>query len=825
MSAETSCPSCEPSLPPSEPAKPPREPVRDPVCGMNVDPSRALSTALEGTTFHFCSVRCRDRFVAEPEAFLRKAHARDAPPAAASSGEFTCPMHPEVVRDRPGECPKCGMALEPRTVTAASADEREVPSAELVSMQRRFLGSALLTLPLLVLTMGEVVGLPISRVISHPAANLVALLLSTPVVLWGGWPFFVRAVASLRNRSPNMFTLIGLGTASAYGYSVVATLAPGLFPPTFRVMGAIGVYFEAAAVITTLVLLGQVLELRARSATSSALRALLGLAPRTARVVVDGEERDVPIEQLRVGDAFRARPGERLAADGVVLEGNSSVDESMLTGEPLPVEKTAGAKVTTGTSNGNGTLLVRAEKVGGETLLAQIVRMVGAAQRTRAPIQRLADVVARWFVPAVVAASIATFVIWMIVGPEPRFAHALVNSVAVLIIACPCALGLATPMSIMVGTGAGARMGVLIKSAEALESFEKVDTLVLDKTGTITRGKPVLEAIEPMGIPRGELLRLSASLEAASEHPLAAAIVDKARAEGLVLAKVDAFVATTGLGVQGTIEGKRVVLGNERMLVASKIDVGDTLAERARYLRERGHTAVLVAVDGVIAGVLGVVDPVKETSREAVMALQETGLRIVMLTGDNEATAQVVARKVGIREVRAGVLPDGKAAVVDELQREGAFVAMAGDGINDAPALAKANVGIAMGTGTDVAIESAGITLVKGDLRGIVRARALSRAVMRNIRQNLLLAFVYNALGIPIAAGVLYPIFGVLLSPMLAAAAMSLSSVSVIGNALRLRRSDARWTPSGGRGAPTAAQRARRTHQRSSSPPVAAGSA
>jgi Cu+-exporting ATPase len=792
--------------------------ARDPVCGMSVDPSHALSATHDGREIFFCSPRCRERFVADPHRFLRKVNAADAPsatsaaqytcpmhpevragaadacpkcgmalepvelvPATASKTEFTCPMHPEIVRDAPGDCPKCGMALEPRTVTVPTD---EGPNPELVSMQRRFVVGAALTIPVLILGMGEMVGLP--RLVSAASRNWIEMLFATPVVLWGGWPFFVRAIASIRHKSPNMFTLIGLGTAAAYGYSVVATIAPGLFPPTFRDHGALGVYFEAAASITTLVLLGQVLELRARGATNAALRSLLGLAPRTARVVAGGEERDVPIDQLRAGDVFRVRPGERVAADGVVVEGTSSVDESMLTGEPLPVEKDAGARVTTGTSNGNGTLLVRADKVGGETLLAQIVRMVGAAQRTRAPIQKLADVVARWFVPAVVGASVLTFIVWMIFGPEPRFAHALVNAIAVLVIACPCALGLATPMSIMVGTGAGARMGVLVKNAEALEAFEKVDTLVLDKTGTITRGKPVLQAIEPLDVSADELLRIAASLEAASEHPLAAAIVERARAEKVVLAKVESFRATTGQGVEGMIEGRRVALGNERMLKAKKLDAS-AAGERARALREKGHTAVFLAVDDAIAGVLGVVDPVKDTTADALRQLRAIGLRVVMLTGDNETTARAIAREVGIDEVRAGVLPDGKAAVVDELQRAGAFVAMAGDGINDAPALAKANVGVAMGTGTDVAIESAGITLVQGDLRGLVRARALSRAVMRNIRQNLVLAFVYNALGIPIAAGVLYPVFGVLLSPMIAAAAMSLSSVSVIGNALRLR--------------------------------------
>ena len=756
---------------------------------MEVDPARAaaLSATVEGRTFYFCGESCRVRFVADPGAFLRKAEARsDAAPQAtrpASVSGYTCPMHPEIHSDHEGTCPKCGMALEPITVVAD-----EGPSAELVDMQRRLVVSAALTVPVLIVAMGEMLGLPLSRFVSPIAKNWIELALATPVVLWGGFPFFARALSSVRQLSPNMFTLIGLGTGAAYGYSLVATLAPSLFPSTFRGEGgALGVYFEAAAGITTLVLLGQVLELRARAQTNSALKALLGLAPKTARLVVDGKERDVPIGMLQPGDVFRVRPGERVPADGVVVEGASSVDESMLTGEPLPVKTPAGARATTGTSNGRGTLLVRADRVGGETLLAQIVRMVSAAQRTRAPIQRLADVVAGWFVPAVIAVAAVTFVIWLLVGPEPRFAHALVNAIAVLVIACPCALGLATPMSIMVGTGAGARMGVLIKSAEALESFEKVDTLVLDKTGTLTEGRPILEVIEPLGaLPRQDLLRLAASLEAASEHPLAAAIVAKAHAEGVTLAKVDAFASTTGQGVAGVIDGRRVTLGNDRMVASMGLDSSSS-ATRIAELRSAGHTVVLVVVDGALGGLLGVVDPIKQTTPEAIQQLKAAGLRLVMLTGDSKVTAQAIASAIGIDEVRAEVLPDGKALVVEELQRGGAFVAMAGDGINDAPALARANVGIAMGTGTDIAIESAGITLVKGDLRGILRARTLSRAVMRNIRQNLVLAFVYNLLGVPIAAGVLYPAFGMLLSPMIAAAAMSLSSVSVIGNALRLR--------------------------------------
>ena len=791
-----SCPSCAPPL--GAVFAPPAPEVRDPVCGMRVATTSALSTTLEGRTFFFCSVRCRERFVADPAPFLgngaqlREADspavkppspAAVAPPESPDRAEWTCPMHPEVVRSEPGPCPKCGMALERREVVVEQG-----PSPELVDMQRRFVVSVVLTVPLLLLAMAEMLGVPLGRYVSPVVRGGLELALATPVVLWGGWPFFVRALASVRHRSPNMFTLIGLGTGAAYGYSIVATLVPSVFPATFRGEGgALGVYFEAAAGIVTLVLLGQVMELRARSQTNAALQGLLGLAPKMARLVVDGVERDVPIGQLRAGDVFRVRPGERIAADGVVIEGASSVDESMLTGEPIPVEKAAGARATTGTANGNGTLLIRADKVGGETLLAQIVRMVGAAQRTRAPIQRLADVVSAWFVPAVVGVALLTFAIWFLLGPQPRFAHALVNAIAVLVIACPCALGLATPMSIMVGTGAGARMGVLIKSAEALEIFEKVDTLVLDKTGTLTEGKPVLEAIKPLGqLARADLLRLAASLEAASEHPLAAAVVARAHAEGLVLSKVDSFVSTTGRGVEGVIEGRRVALGNERMVDAMGAE-RSLATGRVAELRRTGHTVVFVVVDGAVAGVLGVVDPVKPTTVEAIRQLKAAGLRLVMLTGDSRLTAQAIAEAIGLDEVRAEVLPDGKAAVIAELQAAGAIVAMAGDGINDAPALARAQVGIAMGTGTDIAIESAGITLVKGDLRGIVRARALSRAVMRNIRQNLVLAFVYNLVGVPVAAGVLYPAFGMLLSPMIAAAAMSLSSVSVIGNALRLR--------------------------------------
>ena len=761
--------------------------ARDPVCGMQVTLPAKLSTELHGKAFYFCSARCRDRFGADPQAFLGKHAVRSETRMPEASGDYTCPMHPEIRQNTPGACPKCGMALEPVAIAAEDG-----PNPELTDMQRRFVLSAALTVPLVMLAMGEMIGLPIERRVPAGIRNGIELALATPVVVWGAWPFFVRAVASLRQRSPNMFTLIGLGTGAAYGYSLAATLAPSLFPAELRGEGGrLAVYFEAAAGITTLVLLGQVLELRARAHTGTALKALLGLAPRTARLVVGNDERDVPIDQLRLGDVFRVRPGERVAADGVVLHGTTSIDESMLTGEPIPVEKVSGARVTTGTSNGTGTLLVRADRVGGETLLAQIVRLVSTAQRTRAPIQRLADVVAAWFVPAVVGVAVLTFAVWFLAGPEPRFAHALVNAIAVLVIACPCALGLATPMSIMVGTGSGARMGILIKNAEALEAFEKVDTLILDKTGTLTDGKPVLDAIEPLAhVSREELLRISASLEAASEHPLDAAIVSKAGGEGISLARVESFASTTGQGVAGVMDGRPVALGNERMMSTLGVDPSP-VAERVAALRRDGHTVVFVVADGALAGLLGVVDRVKETTPDAIRQLKALGLRLVMLTGDSRITAEAIARAIGIDEVIADVLPDGKAAAVEELQRRGAFVAMAGDGINDAPALARANVGIAMGTGADIAIESAGITLVKGDLRGIVRARALSRAVMRNIRQNLVLAFGYNLLGVPIAAGVLYPAFGMLLSPMIAAAAMSLSSVSVIGNALRLRRTAA----------------------------------
>ena len=699
---------------------------------------------------------------------------------------YTCPMHPEIVRDAPGACPICGMALEPTTVTA----EEEV-NPELVDMTRRFWVSVALTAPLVLFAMAEMlVGASVAHLLPGRLLAWVQLALATPVVLWGGWPFFVRGWASIVNRHLNMFTLIAIGTGTAYGYSVVATLFPDLFPHAFQGHGGgVAVYFEAAAAITTLVLLGQVLELRARSQTSSAIRALLGLAPKTARVVrEDGTEEDLPLERVQPGDRLRIRPGEKVPVDGVILDGTSAVDESMVTGEPVPVEKGAGSRVIGGTVNGTGSLIMQAERVGSETLLAQIVRMVSEAQRTRAPIQRLADVVSAYFVPAVIVVALLTFVVWALVGPEPRLAYALVNAVAVLIIACPCALGLATPMSIMVGTGRGATAGVLIKNAEALEVLKQVDTLVVDKTGTLTEGKPRLASVVALpGQEETALVRLAASLERASEHPLAAAIMAGADERGIPLTEVQDFRSVTGKGVVGTVDGHTVALGNRALLADVQVEAGE-LAERAEELRREGQTVMFVAVDGRPAGLLGVADPIKASTPEAIEMLRADGIRVVMLTGDSRTTAEAVARTLGIDAVEAEVLPDQKGDVVKRLQAAGHVVAMAGDGMNDAPALAQAQVGIAMGTGTDVAMESAGVTLVKGDLRGIVRARRLSQATMRNIRQNLFFAFLYNALGVPIAAGVLYPVFGLLLSPMLASAAMTFSSVSVIANALRLRK-------------------------------------
>jgi Cu+-exporting ATPase len=754
---------------------------------MDVVPGDAAGGSAQhgGTTYWFCSAICRERFAADPASYVTPAA---APPRAGGVADrvYTCPMHPQIRQRGPGSCPICGMALEP--LVAAG---EEGPDPELVDMSRRFWVSLVLTLPLLVAAMGDMIpGVPIRDLAPARVLAWAQLVLATPVVLWGGWPFFGRGWASIVNRSLNMFTLIALGVGVAYAYSIVAATAPGLFPPSFRTHGGeVGLYFEAAAVITVLVLLGQVLELRARSQTSSAIRALLGLAPKTARRVRDdGTDQELPLEHVQVGDRLRVRPGERVAVDGVVLEGVSVVDESMVTGEPIPVEKTPGSRVTGGTVNGTGGFVMRAERVGRETLLAQIVHMVAEAQRSRAPIQRLADTVSSYFVPTVVAVAVLTFIAWAAWGPEPRMTYALVNAVAVLIIACPCALGLATPMSIMVATGRGAMAGVLVRNAEALETMEKVDTLVVDKTGTLTEGKPRLATVEPVA-PRqaDEVLRLAASLERGSEHPLAASIVSGAAARGVAPLAAGAFRSITGQGVVGRVDDHAVALGNRRLMEDLGVVLGD-LAARAEELRRDGLTVMFVAIDARPAGLVGVADPIKPTTSEALRVLRESGLHIVMLTGDSRATAEAVARRLGIEDVQAEVLPDQKIAVVKRLQAEGRRVAMAGDGVNDAPALAQADVGIAMGTGTDVAMQSAHITLVKGDLRGIARARRLSRATMRNIRENLFFAFVYNALGVPIAAGVLYPFVGLLLSPVVASAAMTFSSVSVIANALRLRR-------------------------------------
>ena len=699
--------------------------------------------------------------------------------------EYTCPMHPQIVREAPGFCPICGMTLEPRVVTG------EEENAELIDMKRRFWVSTALTLPLLLLAMSEFMpGDPLRSLIAPRLLIWISLALASPVVLWGGWPFFVRGWQSIVNRSLNMFTLIGLGVAVAFVYSVIATILPQIFPASFRdAMGNVPVYFEAAAVITTLVLLGQVLELKARSSTSAAIRALLGLAPKTARrIAPDGSEQDVPLDQVNKGDHLRVRPGEKIPVDGIVIEGNSSVDESMVTGEPIPVEKKAGDRVIGATVNGTGSLVMEAERVGSETLLAQIVQMVVEAQRSRAPIQKLADVVSGYFVPAVILIAIIAFIVWATVGPEPRMAYAIINAVAVLIIACPCALGLATPMSIMVATGKGAQAGVLFKNAEAIEVLREIDTLVVDKTGTLTEGRPKLVTVAPVeGFNEQKLLRLAASLERGSEHPLAAAIVAGAQERAVELTKAQDFESVTGKGVKGRIDGRAVSLGNRALLEELKIEPGP-LAIEAEKFRTDGQTVMFVAVEHEVAGLIGVADPIKESTPEAIRQLHEQKIRIVMLTGDSRTTAQAVAKKLNIDEVVAEVLPNQKAEIIKRFQSEGRKVAMAGDGINDAPALAQAQVGIAMGTGTDVAMQSAGVTLVKGDLRGIVRAIRLSRATMHNIKQNLFFAFIYNSIGVPIAAGVLYPFFGLLLSPMIAAAAMSFSSVSVIGNALRLRR-------------------------------------
>jgi P-type Cu+ transporter len=766
----------------------------DPVCGMTVDPERAAgSVEYKGETYYFCSTHCVHKFREDPDRFLNKSV---APPlthiaplqkqtSARDNVEYTCPMHPEVIRNAPGFCPICGMALEPRTATLAEDD-----NSELIDMKRRFWVSAALSLPLLALAMSEMIpGDPVRTAIGMGLVNWISLALAAPVVLWGGWPFFVRAWYSIVNLSLNMFTLIGLGVAVAFVFSVIATLFPQIFPHSFTGhSGSAPVYYEAAAVITTLVLLGQVLELKARGSTSAALKALLGLAPKTARrVAQDGTEHDVPLDHVMKGDHLRVRPGEKVPVDGVVLEGTSAVDESMVTGEPIPVEKRTGDRVIGATVNGTGSFVMQAERVGSETLLSQIVQMVAEAQRSRAPIQRLADVVSGYFVPAVILVSIVTFFIWAMIGPEPRLAYAIINAVSVLIIACPCALGLATPMSIMVATGKGAHAGVLFRNAEAIEVLREIDTLVVDKTGTLTEGKPKLTTVEPAeGFDEKSVLQLAASLERGSEHPLAAAIVSGAEERGVVLVRTESFESITGKGVKGTVDGRSVALGNRALLDEVGINAYP-LAERAESYRAEGQTVMFVVVDGKAAGLLGVADPIKESTADAIRQLHEQQIRIVMLTGDSRTTAEAVARRLNIDEVVAEVLPNQKAEIVKRFQSEGRTVAMAGDGINDAPALAQAEVGIAMGTGTDVAMQSAGVTLVKGDLRGIVRAIRLSRATMKNIKQNLFFAFVYNALGVPLAAGALYPFVGLLLSPMIAAAAMSFSSVSVIGNALRLR--------------------------------------
>ncbi len=775
--------------------------MTDPVCGMTVDPeSAAGSFEHKGQTYYFCSSHCLHKFREEPEQFLSQSSTpspiEPVPIKSAKAPqnsieipsrkrEYTCPMHPEIVRDKPGNCPICGMSLEPRTV---SLDEEE--NLELTDMTRRFWVSVVLTIPLLIIGMSDLIpSEPLRMLAPIKIWGWIELCLATPVVLWCGWPLLVRGWQSVTHRSLNMFTLIGMGVSVAYAFSVLAEIVPTIFPSSFReASGAVPVYFEPAAVIVTLVLLGQVLELRARSKTGNAIKALLSLAPKTARRVrSDGSDEDVPLDQVHPGDHLRVRPGERVPVDGVVVEGFSAVDESMVTGEPIPVEKHAGDWVNGATVNQTGTFIMRAERVGAETLLSRIVEMVAEAQRSRAPIQKLADVVASYFVPAVIAIAIVTFIVWSLWGPEPRMAYALVNAVAVLIIACPCALGLATPMSIMVATGKAAQNGVLFRDAEAIEVMRKVDTLVVDKTGTLTEGKPRLVSIVTThGVDKKMLLRFAGSLEQGSEHPLASAIVAGVQERGIELTKTASFDSLTGRGVVGEIEGRRIALGNQKLFAELRIDLGE-LATRAEELRADGQTVMFVSIDQQAAGLIGVADPIKETTPEAIKRLHQEGMRIVMLTGDSRTTADAVAKKLDIDEVVAEALPDQKVAAVRRFQAQGRVVAMAGDGINDAPALAQADVGIAMGTGTDVAMKSAAVTLIKGDLRGIVRARVLSRLTMRNIKQNLFFAFVYNSIGVPIAAGVLYPFLGVLLSPMIAAAAMSFSSVSVIANALRLR--------------------------------------
>jgi Cu+-exporting ATPase len=762
---------------------------KDPVCGMEIEEKDAVGTSVyKGTTYYFCAESCKDKFDRDPDAFLAVKTA-ETPKTGAT---YTCPMHPEIRQNEPGSCPKCGMALEPRTV---SLEEEESP--ELIDMMRRFRVGVVLTIPLVLIAMRTYIpGLSlIESLIPSEILKWVELILATPVVLWGGLPFFVRGWQSIVNRSPNMFTLIGLGVSVAYIYSIVATLLPDIFPVSFRKEGGeVGVYFEAAAVIVTLVLLGQVLELKARSKTGAAIKALLGLSPKTARRIKNGSEEDVPLEHVNIGDILRVRPGEKIPVDGIVIEGTSSVDESMVTGEPIPVQKQKGDRIIGATVNGTGMLIMKAERVGADTLLSQIVHMVAEAQRSRAPIQKLADIVAAYFVQIVVGVAVLTFILWVWIGPEPRMAHAIINAVAVLIIACPCALGLATPMSIMVAMGKGATAGVLFKNAEAIEVMKKINTIVVDKTGTLTIGKPKLVDIIPTspqdashGLDENTILHFAASIERGSEHPLAAAIVKGAEERSIRLTDVEGFESVTGKGVTGRIEGHEVALGNRKLLDDLHIDLGE-LSQKAETMRSEGQTVMFIATDGKVVGLLGVADPIKETTPEAIEQLHKEGIRIVMLTGDNRTTAEAVSKKLGLDDVIAEVLPDQKADIVKKLQNEGRVVSMAGDGINDAPALAQAHIGIAMGTGTDVAMESAGVTLVKGDLRGIARARLLSKATMRNIKQNLFWAFAYNALGVPVAAGILYPFWGILLSPIFAAAAMSFSSVSVVGNALRLRR-------------------------------------
>ena len=764
------------------------ETAMDPVCGMSVDLSAGKPTFDHaGTTYHFCHEGCRTKFAGDPEHYLSGAHRKQADDLPEGT-MYTCPMDPEIVQVGPGTCPICGMALEPMGVPAGD----EGPNPELIDFTRRFWVGAVLTAPLLILTMAPMAGLGLRDALGENQAQWIELILATPVVLWCGWPFLERGVRSVITRNLNMFTLIAIGVGAAYLFSLAAVIAPGIFPDGFRDAGGhVGVYFEAGAVIVVLVLLGQLMELSARERTGAAIRALMDMAAKTARRIdADGSEAEVPLEEVVAGDRLRVRPGEKVPVDGVVLEGHSSVDESMITGEAVPVEKTAGDPVTGATLNGTGSLIMEAQRVGADTMLSQIVEMVASAQRSRAPIQKVADAVAGVFVPAVVAVAVLAFAAWSIWGPEPALAYGLVSAVAVLIIACPCALGLATPMSIMTATGRGARAGVLIKNAEALERFARVDTLIVDKTGTLTLGRPELVAVVPAK-DMGELdiLYFAASLERGSEHPLADAIVAGAEARGLTLGPAEGFNAVTGKGVTGRVEGRAIALGNARMIADMGLDTS-ALQSDADARRDRGETVMFVVADGKLAGMVAVADPIKDTTADAITALHAEGFKIVMATGDNERTARAVAANLGIDDIRADVLPEDKARIVKELQDTGARVAMAGDGVNDAPALAQADVGIAMGTGADVAIESAGLTLVKGDLAGIVRARRLARATMRNIKQNLFFAMIYNALGVPVAAGVLYPVFGILLSPMFAAAAMSLSSVSVISNALRLRTAD-----------------------------------